>query len=156
MEVPNHFAFFWGPLGVEFYQDGLKILLVSCPVLYQFVLVLRVAFYLLPDAINKSPEVAKVLSEEFLELLPGHRHGSVATSFVLKPSMGDRSTQKRSCKWNSVWPFGPGGFEVILTLLAKSIAVHMQIIIVKVRESGLERLFARFWVYLCSAWNLSL
>ena len=125
MEVPNHCAFFWGLLGVKFYQDGLKILQVSCPVLYRFVLVLRVAFYLLPDAINESPGVAEVLSEEFLELRPGHWHGSVATSFVLEPSLGDRPTQKRSCKWNSVRPFGPGGLKMVFALLAESIAIHV-------------------------------
>ena len=129
---------------------------MSCPVLYQFILVLRVAFYLLPDAINKSSGVANVLLEEFLELWPGHWHGSVATLFVLEALLGDQPMQKQSYEWNSFWPFGPGGFEVILTLLAKLIAVHVQITIVKVQELGLERLFARFWVYLCLAWHLSL
>ena len=122
---------------------------MSCPVLYRLVLILRVAFYLFPDAINKSPEVAKVLVEKFLKLRPGHWHGSVVTLFVLKSLLGDQPTQKQTCKWNFVWFFSTGSLKMSFALLAKLIAIYIQITIIKVwehREIFLPGLSGSEWI----------
>ena len=47
---------------------------------------------------------------------------------------------------------------MLFALLAELIAIYMQITIIKVREPGLERLFAKLWVYILgySGWYMSL
>ena len=51
---------------------------------------------------------------------------------VLEPLLADFPLQEQGFKINSVESLGPGGMEIIFALLAKPIAVYMQIALIKV------------------------
>ena len=99
---------------------------------------MRVAFYLFLDTINKNLEVSKVLQEEIVQFDLGHWHSSVMTSFVLEPLLDNQPTQKQSCKWNFVPPFVFGGLKIVFVLLAESIAIYVQITIVRDKNRALK------------------
>ena len=68
---------------------------------------------------------------------------------MLMPSLGHRTAQKRGGKRDAVGPVGSGGFKVVLTLLTKAVAVQVRILIIKVGESGFQRLLSK----LCLDWS---
>ncbi len=57
---------------------------------------------------------------------------------MLLPAEVDLVPEERSRKRNSVWPSGPAGGEMVLTLLAEFVAFYMGPIAVDVQGLGLE------------------
>ena len=51
--------------------------------------------------------------------------------------------EKQSGKWDAFRSAGSSGLEVVLTLLAEAVAVHVRVFIIEVGEPSFERLFAR-------------
>ena len=71
------------------------------------------------------PVVSKVLSEEILKLRPRYRVLGFGATLMLVPLLGNCSVEKRGGEQNAVGPVGPSSFEMIFTLLAKTVAVKM-------------------------------
>ena len=73
--------------------------------------------------------------KEGLELLPRDRDCALGLvlPLVLLPTEVDVVTQEGCCKGNTVGTFGSGGSKVILTLLAKVIALHVGLTTIDVR-----------------------
>ena len=51
--------------------------------------------------------------------------------------------EKQSSKWDAIESAGPSGLEMVFTLLAEVVAVHVGVSIIEVRELSFERLFTR-------------
>ena len=51
--------------------------------------------------------------------------------------------EEQGSKENTIGSAGPSGLEVVLTLLAKTVIIHMQVFIIEIGEPSFEGLFAR-------------
>ena len=117
-------------------QDGLR-------------LILRIPPKLAVDIVSKGPAVSKVRPEETLKFRPSDWCFFRGATLMLMPLLGHRTAQKRGSKKNAIEPVGSGGFEVILTLLTKTVAVQVRSIIIKFGEPGFWRLLLKF----CLNWS---
>lgn len=61
---------FWGPVSLEFKEDGLKMFKMRGPVLDFFHLVLRISSNPTPATVHKGPGVSEIFLEEGLEFWP--------------------------------------------------------------------------------------
>ena len=97
------------------------------PILYFFLLVLGVSFDFTPDIINKRDKFSKTLSEECLEFVPSEGSDSVLLnlSFVLLPAEVDFISEKQGRERDALVARGTGRIEIIFTLLAEVITLHM-------------------------------
>ena len=86
---------------------------------------LRDTSELAKDAISKSPIISKFRLEKILKFLPRHRILTLGATLLLVPSLDHRPADKRGGKRDLIWPIGLGGFEMVLTLLAKTIAIEV-------------------------------
>ena len=102
------------------------MLKVGGVVLSLFQLVLGVPSKLAPDAINKSLVVPEVFSKEVFELRQRDRSGVFMAALVLGPSEADGSTEEYGGKGGTIYLCGAWGFEIILTLLTKVLAIHVR------------------------------
>ena len=80
------------------------------------------------------------MPEKGLEFVPSRGDGIVAfyLSFVLLPAEVNPISEEQGRKGDAFVARGSGRVEIILTLLTKIIALHMQAPIVKVGVPGLE------------------
>ena len=115
---------------------------MSSPIQYRLGLVLKVSSKFITDAINKSPIVSLVLSEEILELSQCHLD-SLGVTFILVLTLYYWLAEEQSGKWDAVGSAGPTGLEVVFTLLTKAIVVYVQVPIIEFGKPSFERLFAR-------------
>ena len=84
---------------------------------------LRDTLELAKDAVSENQIISKVLSEKILEFLPRHQILGLGATLLLVPLLDHRPAEKQGGKKDSIWPIGPGGFEMVLTLLAEPIAI---------------------------------
>ena len=84
---------------------------------------LRDTSELAKDAVSKSPIISKVRLEKIFEFLLRHQILGLEATLLLVPSLDHCSAEKQGGKKDSIWPIGPGGFEMVLTLLAETIAI---------------------------------
>ena len=84
---------------------------------------LRDTSELAEDIVSKNPIISKVCLEKILEFLLRHRILGLGAMLLLVPSLDHHPVEKRGGKRDSIWPIGPGGFEMVLTLLAETIAI---------------------------------
>ena len=75
------------------------------------------------DAVSKNPIISKVRLEKIFEFLLRHWILGLEAMFLLVLLLDHRSAEKRGGKRDSIWLIGPGGFKMVLTLLAKTIAI---------------------------------
>lgn len=116
---------------------------MSGPILHRLALVLRVLFSFTPDTIHKSSKISEVFSEEALKLGPSDWCGFIVPCFLLELLLSDSSVQEQGCKENLVQFFSPNYFEIVFILLAKPIAIHVKITLVKIWKPNLEGLILR-------------
>ena len=63
-------------------------------------------------------------TSKLVEFLPRHQiFHFFGAMLLLVPLLDHRSAEKRGGKKDSIWPIGPGGFKIVLTLLAETIAI---------------------------------
>ena len=74
---------------------------------------LRNTSELAEDAVSESPIISKVSLEKILEFLPRHRILGPGAMPLLVPLLDHRPAEKRGGKRDSIWPIGPGGFEMV-------------------------------------------
>ena len=55
-----------------------------------------------------------------------------------------RFAEKQASKRDLVWPIGPNSFEIVFTLLAKTVAVELGIPVIQVKKLGLKGPLVRF------------
>ena len=84
---------------------------------------LRDTSELAEDAISKSLIIFKVLLKKILEFLSCYWIFSLGAMLLLVPLLDYCPIEKRSGKKDSIWPIDLGGFEIVLTLLAETIAI---------------------------------
>ena len=96
---------------------------VSGPVQDGLRLVLRIPPKLATNTVCKGSVVSEVRPEETLEFSPSKWSLFRRARFVLMPSLGHRTTQKRGGKGDAIGSVGSSGFKVVLTLLTKAVAV---------------------------------
>ena len=103
------------------------MLQVRSPVLYFFLLVLRVFFDFSSDVVYKRSGFSKTLSKEGFEFILNEKVYPVLLnlSFVLLPSEIDPILEEQGCKGDTLGARGTGYVEIIFTLLAKIITLHM-------------------------------
>ena len=75
------------------------------------------------DTVSKNPIISKVYFEKILEFLLRHRILGLGAMFLLMPLLDHRFAEKQSSKKDSIWPIGLSSFVMVLTLLAKTIAI---------------------------------
>ena len=116
------------------------MLQVRGSILYFLLLVLGIPLDLGPDASHERGGFSETLPEKGLEFVPNRRNGIVAfhLSFVLLPAEVNPISKERGREEDAFVARGSGRVEIILTLLTKIIALHMQAPIVKVGVPGLE------------------
>ena len=88
-------------------------------------MILGDASELAADAVSKSLIVSKVLLEEVLELRSYHLVLSLKATFILVLLLNHQSAEEQKSKKDLVRLVGPSSFEIILTLLAKLVAIQM-------------------------------
>ena len=95
-------------------------------------MVLRVSLNSAPNTINKSSRVPEILSQKGFKLDPGNKihPSSLVPKFVLVPAEADRPAEEQGCKRDTVGAGSTGGLEMVLTLLAKLVAIHVRFPIV--------------------------
>ena len=86
---------------------------------------LKDIFELAKNAISKSLIIFKVFLEKLLEIFLCHRIVGFDATFLLMPLLNHCLVEKQDGKKNSIWLIGLGSFEMILILLAKTIAIKM-------------------------------
>ena len=91
-----------------------------------FQLVLGISSKLASHAIDKGLGVFEVLSEEVLELRPRDYSGAFVAALVLGPSEANGATEKCGGEKGTIHPYSALGFEIILTLLTKLVAIHVR------------------------------
>lgn len=96
--------------------------------LYFFELILRVAFKLVPNAINKRSRIAEFFLKKGLELSPGYGDYffTLMLVLILSASIADGPWEEQSCKGGMFWARGLGCVEIIFTLLTKVVAIYMK------------------------------
>lgn len=113
---------------VEFYQDELEVLLVRSPILYFFLLVLKIPLNLGPDIGYKRGRFFEALSEKGFEFVPNKGSGPIALNFglILLLMEVDLIPEEQGCKRNELMARGTNRVEIILALSTKVVALHMQ------------------------------
>ena len=71
MEEPNEIRLFQSSLFIKLLENELEVFKVKDPVLYYFLLKLKVSFNFTPGYVNKCSEVTKILSKKSLKICPG-------------------------------------------------------------------------------------
>ena len=115
---------------------------MSCSVKDFLLLVLGVFLELFPIDVHKDLWVTQALLEECLELVPRNRDRGVCVMslLVLLPAEADPILEERRGKGNPSRPRSSSGSKTVLTLLIEVVAVHVGLIAVYVRETGLQLL----------------
>ena len=80
-------------------------------------------FKLTKNAISKSLIIFKVFLKKILEFLLCHLIFDLKAMLLLMPLLNYGFIKKQSSKKDLIWPIGPNGFEIIFTLLAKTIQI---------------------------------
>ena len=75
------------------------------------------------DAVSKNRIISKVCLEKILEFFLRYWLLGPKAMLLLVPLLDHRPAEKRGGKRDSIWPIGSSGFEIVLTLLAKMIAI---------------------------------
>ena len=118
---------------------------VRSPILNFFWLVLRVFFDSALDTINKGSRVSEILFQKGFKLELGNRIYSLSLvpKFMLMPADVDWPAEDRGCKRDTVGVGSTGGLKMVLTVLAKLVAINVGFSIVQVGKTGFERTFLR-------------
>ena len=82
---------------------------------------LRDTFELAENALSKNPIISMVCSKKILEFLLRYRILGLRAMLLLMPLLDYCLAEKRGGKKDSIWPISPGNFEIVFTLLAKTI-----------------------------------
>ena len=61
--------------------------------------------------------------EKILKFFLRYRILGLGAMFLLVPLLDYCRAEKRDSKKDSIWLIGPGGFEIVFTLLAETIAI---------------------------------
>ena len=124
---------------VEFYQDRLEVLWVKASILYFLLLILGIPLNLESDVGHKQEGFSEALSEKGFELIPSEKGGLVALNLglVLLLADVDLIPKKRGYKGDALVAFGTDCIKMILALLTKVVALHVQALIIQVRITGL-------------------
>ena len=115
-------------------------------ILYFFLLVLGIPFDLGPDVSHKQGRFSKTLLKEGLEFVSSKENDIVVFNlrFVLLLAEVNPILEKQSRKGDAFVAYCSSRIEIILTLLTKVIALHMQAPIVKIGVSGLKGAIAGY------------
>lgn len=110
------------------------------PVLYFFLLILRVLFNLTPDIVYKCSGLPKALSKKGLKLVPCKRGNPVSfdLSLILLLTEIDPFSKEQGCKKYAFVALRTNCLEIVLALVTEIIAFHMQVFIIQVRVPSLE------------------
>ena len=97
------------------------------PVLYFFLLVLRVSFDFISDVINERGEFSEILSKKCFEfvLSKGSNPVPLNLSLVLLPAEIDPILEEKSCKKHALVARGTGRVKIVFTLLTEVVILHM-------------------------------
>ena len=132
------------------------MLQVKSSILYFLLLVLRIPLDLGPDASHKQGRFSKTLPEKGLEFVPSRGDGIVTfnLSFVLLLAEVNPVSEERICKKDAFVAHGSSRIKIILTVITKIIALHIQAFIVKVGVLDLGGSIPGGGVYLAIFWAL--
>ena len=97
------------------------------PVLYFFLLVLRVSFDFISDVVNERSGFSENLLEECLEFVPSEGSDRVPLnlSLVLLPAKVDPILKKRGREGDMLVAGGTGYVEMVFTLPTKVVTLYM-------------------------------
>ena len=88
-------------------------------------LILRDTSELAIDVVSKNSIISKIFLKKVLELRPRYLVLGLKTMLILVPLLDHQPAEKQSGKKDLVRPNSPNNFEVILTLLTKTVAIQM-------------------------------
>ena len=77
------------------------------------------------DAVNKKLIISKVYLEKILKFFLCHWIFGFRATFLLVSLLDHYFMKKRGGKKDLIWPIDPGGFEMVLILLAETIAIKV-------------------------------
>ena len=77
------------------------------------------------DTVSKNLIISKVCLEKILEFFLRYRILSLRAMLLLVLLLDHYSAEKRGGKKDLIWPIGLGGFEIVFTLLAETIAIEV-------------------------------
>lgn len=114
---------------------------MGSPVLYFFLLVLKVPLNLTPNIIHKGSRFSQTFLEKSLKFFPYKGGGPILfdTDLILLPAEVDPIPEKRDCKRDAFIAFGFSSFEMVLALLIEIIAFYMQVPKVQLEVPGFEK-----------------
>lgn len=115
---------------------------MSSPIQHRLYLILWVLSKFTINAVSKSSIISQILSKESCEFGPCH-WDSLRATFMQVPMLYYYSMEEWGSKWDTIRPAGLNDLKIILTLLAKAIAIYIQITIIEVGESSLKGLFMK-------------
>ena len=84
---------------------------------------LRDMLELTKDAISKNPIISKVLLKKIFKFLPRHQIFGLRATLLLVPLLDHCPMEKRDGKQDPILSIGPGGFEMVFTLLVEPIVI---------------------------------
>ena len=136
------------------------MLWICNPVLDFFLLVLRVSLLSYSDISNKRIRLSKAFSQKCLKLFSRSRVslGALGLGLMLLPAIVNAILQKGHCKRYAFVALYLIGLEIVFALLTEIITFHVQIPIIEILVSWLERpiqnILSRFY-WSCSRSRLT-
>lgn len=108
------------------------------------------------NAISKNPIVYKIFSKKFFKFSLYHQSLGLKAMFILMPTLCYLFAEKQSGKKDMIGSCGAGGLKMVFKLLVKTIAIKVQLLIIKVGKPSLDGLLSKFWLVLGRRLSLSL